>query len=92
MSQSQLPLTPKNLDQLSKKELVKMLYIQNLSDRKTTTHKKFKLSRETGSKTSSKLPSTVILKNNKRPNTLKILQELTKKEIFRRVSINQVCK
>ena len=65
MNESQHPLNAENLNQLSKKELVKMLLTQQKVIEKLQLEiQKLKLSRETDSKTSSLPPSKDLLKKS----------------------------
>ena len=67
MSELQPPLNAENLNQLSKKELVKMLLTQQKVIEKLQLEiQKLKLSRETDSKTSSLPPSTDLLKKSEK--------------------------
>ncbi len=67
MSQSQPPLTPENLNQLSKKELVKMLLTQQkVIEQLQLEIKKLNNSLNLDTKTSSKPPSTDLLKKSEK--------------------------
>ena len=67
MSQSQPALTPENLNQLSKKELVKMLLTQQkVIEQLQLEIKKLNNSLNLDSKTSSKPPSTDLLKKSEK--------------------------
>jgi transposase len=67
MSESVPPLTPENLNQLSKKELVKMLLAQQKAIEKLQQEiEKLRISRDLDSKSTSKPPSTDLLKKSEK--------------------------
>jgi len=67
MSKSEPPLTPESLNQLSKKELVKILLAQQkIIENLTQQIEKLKFSLDLDSKTSSKPPSTDLLRKSEK--------------------------
>ena len=66
-SQSEPPLNPKTLNQLSKDELVKIILTQQkVIEELRIEIEKLKLSRDLDSQTSSKPPSTDLLKKSEK--------------------------